>query len=135
MNTHRTHTIYTIPHTASVRISTGVMNRVHHTRLIRARIRFAIHGTITLGASLTLVPTIHYAITEASQSGFTEYLSLALSDSSTVFNNLKIFSLSIIESAPMIGSIACLTILAIIIYSGQKGFTYAAQSRREALYA
>jgi len=67
-----------------------------------------IYGFLSLVAIVAIVPSWLITQSEMHQSGFSQFLSLLLSDTNTVMVFWKEFSLSLVESFPVLGTIAIL---------------------------
>ena len=102
----------------------AVVYRIEHYKTIRARVYLTAHVALVIVAVVSLIPAIQYAMTEAANSGFMQYVSLIISDSSSIMSNWKEFSLLIAESLPIIGSIACVAALFICTNSIYRSLKY-----------
>ncbi len=102
----------------------AVVSRIHHYRTIRARIYLTAHIALVAVTIASLIPAIQYVTIEATHSGFMQYISLLVSDSSSIISNWKDFSLLIAESLPILGSIACITALFICTNSIYRSLKY-----------
>ena len=83
----------------------------------RLRARAALHASIMMASIIGFVPALTYLIDRFSRSGFSEYLSLASSDTSYVFHNLGSFALSLADSLPVSASIMTIVIVLVSLYS------------------
>ena len=100
---------------AESRIMETVMQRIAERRLAKARAAAGLYGfTALLGVGL-LIPALSYTASLAQESGFTSYLSLLASDGTSIVSYWKPFMLSILESAPIMGSAL---VLAAVLVSG-----------------
>ena len=79
-----------------------VMVRIEHTHIVRMRIRGTIHGTIVIASIIGFIPTVQYISAQTSASGFADYASLFLSDTSYAFAHLKTVVLPLAESMPVL---------------------------------
>jgi hypothetical protein len=79
--------------------------------------RTVISGVLSLAALAALVPSWLITQSEIYQSGFSQFLSLLLSDTNTVMAFWKEFSLSLLESFPVAGTIAVLGSVLILLIS------------------
>jgi hypothetical protein len=77
-------------------------------------ILFSIIGAISIAG---LIPAIKALSSDVSASGLFDYLSLAFSSGSSVFSYWKEFSLSIVESLPLMSIMLSLTFLFILCIS------------------
>ena len=106
------------------RIEGSVMNRISHTRTIRARWHFALHATSVIVAILAFIPVVNSFTTSASHSGFSSYISLFSTDWSFVIGSWKSFGLLLIESMPIIETIAIVSLVLIIANALQRGRSF-----------
>jgi hypothetical protein len=65
-----------------------------------------VSGIISLAAIVAIIPSWLITRSEIYQSGFSQFLSLLMSDTNTVMAFWKEFSLSLLESFPLVGTIA-----------------------------
>ncbi|MFA6407344.1 MAG: hypothetical protein WCV80_01405 [Candidatus Paceibacterota bacterium] len=72
----------------------------------RAQIRFIYSTTILAASVIAFVPAIQYLGSEATQSGFFQYISLMFSDGALLATFWKEFSFSLAESFPVFGTLA-----------------------------
>ena len=105
---------------AESRIADIVMQRIAARRLAKARTAAALYGSTTLLGIGLLIPAVSYTVSLAQQSGFTSYLSLLASDGTSIISYWKPFTLSVVESAPIIGSALVLAALLVAGYSLMK---------------
>jgi len=105
-------------------IEEKVMNRISHTRIVRARWHFALHATSILVAIFAFIPAINSFNTSASHSGFSNYISLFSTDWSYMINSWKSFGLLLIESMPIIETVAIVGLVLIIANSLQRSKTF-----------
>ena len=85
-----------------------------------AEVRLACLGGVSLASVAGIVVSSVYVSHVAAQSGFTSYLSLAFSDSSTLAVYWKQFALSLMESLPLVGVTAFLSAVGLFIWSSAK---------------
>ena len=123
-----THSSYIPSQKIQEHITQSVMHRIQRARTHERILYGSLHAVISVGAIVALLPAITYLTQEATMSGFWSYLSLSFSDSSLVLSDVRTFALSIAESLPIIGSVACLTILLILTNSIRRGYTYVRRS-------
>ncbi len=97
-----------------------VMTRIAERRVRQARLWGALHGIISLGALVALVPAYGYLSNSAAASGFSAYLSLMASDSSMLAHSWQSFGLTLVESAPIAGCALVLGILIALAYGATK---------------
>jgi len=94
-----------------------VMGRIAKRRLYRARAFAVFHLTLIAGAVASVVPVVRLMADRASQSGFSEYVSLAMSDGGYVMSSWSSFLLSLAESAPIASAAILAFVLTIFTYS------------------
>ena len=97
-----------------------VMARIAKRRLGQARFWGTLHGLVSLGALIALVPAYQYLAGSASASGFSTYLSLLASDGSVLMHSWQSFGLALVESAPIAGCALVLGILIMLTYGATK---------------
>jgi hypothetical protein len=107
-------------------LADSVMLRIEAYEVRRLRIRAAAHGALVLVALVLCVPTLNYIVTAIAQSGFGQYLSVALSDSGYVAAHWKDFSMLLADSLPVTGSIALLAVAAVFTNSLRRMLGYIA---------
>jgi len=100
------------------------MSRIKHRRTVCARFYIGLHTTSIVGAVALFVPVLQSFTTAASQSGFTTYLSLISSDGSYILSSWKDFSLSVLESMPVIETTLILVLTLIIGNALRRGIRY-----------
>lgn len=105
-------------------LASHIESRISHARTLRNRIHLAVHCTVIVGAVVLFVPAIQYASSEASQSGFYQYLSLIISDSAYLAAHWRTALISILESAPVMGVALSIGTLLIFANSVQRGSRY-----------
>ena len=111
------------------RLFRSVIFRVENFEIKRSHRRSLAHGSIFLAAFCAFVPAVYYIITSSAQSGFGQYLSLILSDSSYVLENWKQFTLSTISSLPIMSVIAILLSLFIVLSALRRTVRYSTYSK------
>ena len=97
-----------------------VMTRIAERRVRQTRLWGALHGVISLGALVALVPAYQYLSHSATASGFSAYLSLMASDGSALAHSWQSFGLTLVESAPIAGCALVLGILIALTYGATK---------------
>jgi hypothetical protein len=80
-------------------------------------IRTVISGVLSLAAIVALIPSWLITQSESYQSGFSQFFSLLLSDTNSVMTFWKEFSLSLLESFPVGGTIAVLASVLVFLVS------------------
>ena len=108
----------------SKEIFQNVVNRIDRSIMKQSRFRATMHGILAVLAVVAIVPAFIYFGSEATQSGFLQYISLAVSDSSSIISDWKDLGLSILGSIPIISSVTCLAIIMIFTNSLHKGAMY-----------
>ena len=97
-----------------------VMVRISSRRLQRARMAAAFHGTLVFATIIGFVPAFQYTVSQGAQSGFFEYFSLLASDGLNLAGSWQSFVLSLAQSAPIVGAIISLGIIAVFAYATRK---------------
>lgn len=108
----------------SAAVISAVMGRIQHARMVRARLHATFHGSLIILAVITLVPAISDLLTNAARSGFSSYVSLAISDGGSMLGSWQSFILSIVETAPLLEMSIILGILLILTNSLRLGMRY-----------
>lgn len=100
---------------ASSRLADAVMQRISAARLRQTRIAAGLYGLVSLLGLSLFVFSISYTYSFSLESGFSQYLSLIATEGANLAGSWKAVVLSIIESAPLMGTTL---ILAAILVSG-----------------
>jgi hypothetical protein len=98
----------------------NVMARIAKRRVVRARSWATLHGVISLGALCALIPAYQYLAGSAAASGFSAYFSLLASDGASLAHSWQAFLMSLVESAPITGTIMVLGLLVVLAYAARK---------------
>ncbi|MFA6554653.1 MAG: hypothetical protein WCS89_04085 [Candidatus Paceibacterota bacterium] len=101
----------------SPKLAFSIMEKITKYETRHFRIRVALHSILTIGTSLAFIPTISYFGEGLSQSGFSSYMSLIISDSSYVMSHFGNLVLSVATSWPVLASIIVLGLTIILINS------------------
>lgn len=109
-----------LPPATEARLTQAVMHKIARRRLARARLAIALHGTFVVAAIAVIAPLVRALAAAASQSGFTDYVSLAISDGARLAGSWYPLALSLVESAPLIWIAAVVAALFVCAYSGRK---------------
>jgi len=117
-------TNYFIQVEPSQKIALCVMEKIEKYESKHCKVRMFLHGSLIIGSSLALIPTLSYLSSSLSQSGFNSYLSLILSDGAYVYSHLGELVLSIATSWPLPASILILGIAIIFTNSLRRIFQY-----------
>ena len=112
----------------SRKLSEKILSAIAHEKQRRARIHFVVFDFSCVTSAVAIIPAFQYALQEFSRTGFYEYFSLLFSDGGLLLSYWKEFSLSLIESLPLLG----LTVLLVTIFALLKSFTLAAKNMRVA---
>src|SRR3989344_3162636 len=89
----------------------NILARIGREKVRAARIRLAGLAGLAIISASALIPAYQYAAEEFYQSGFSQYLSVAFSDSSVALIYWKEFALTLAESAPVLGAIILLSVI------------------------
>jgi hypothetical protein len=92
----------------------SVICRVEKYEVSRSHKRSIAYSVISFGAILGLIPIVLFIVESSYSSGFGQYLSLFVSDSSYMIQNWREFMLSAVSSLPIMGAISVLLILFIL---------------------
>ncbi|MFA6404736.1 MAG: hypothetical protein WCW03_01935 [Candidatus Paceibacterota bacterium] len=95
----------------------SVMFMIQKARSRSLKIRAYFSGTLIILSALSIIPVINYAFTSVSQSGFIQYVSIFTFEWISMTQYWKVYTLSLLESAPIIESIALLSIFLLFIIS------------------
>src|ERR1019366_6480855 len=116
----------------SAGVITAVMGRIQHARIVRARLHATLHISLITLAVIAFVPAIGNLIASASHSGFSSYISLAISDGGSMLGSWQSFILSIVETVPLLEIGVILGILLIFANSLRRGTRYISSMRGSA---
>lgn len=89
----------------------NVLSKIKLQESRTAKNKSLFFGVTSLLSVAALVPAIQFTIQEFSQSAFYSYLSLAISDGDLIIKYWKEFSLSLVESAPLLGITLMLAVI------------------------
>lgn len=89
-------------------LKTRILARIAEVREASYRLHQRIFGALTVLSAVLVVPAALFGIKEVSSSAFGSYLSLLATDSGAALGNWKVFLLSLIESAPIVGTVLVL---------------------------
>ena len=89
----------------------------------RIKAHLFVYVSIIPFSVLGIVLSARYMLEGFYQSGFYDYLSLLFLGDSAVYTYWKELSFSLIDSMPIIGIIAFLTVMGVLIWSGANAFT------------
>jgi hypothetical protein len=112
------------PEVNYVQLETNIMHRIEHFRIVRARLYIGIHSVSACVAIIACVPVIQSFITSASQSGFTSYVSLLISDGAYVLGSWKELAFSIIDSTPIVEVALMLGLILVLGNALRRGSRY-----------
>ncbi|HEX7724544.1 MAG TPA: hypothetical protein VF438_02290 [Candidatus Paceibacterota bacterium] len=102
---------------AQSRVSAQVMQRITARRMAHVRTAATLYGLTTLLGMVLLVPAISYTVSLAQESGFMSYISLLVSDGADLLSWWRPFVLSVLESAPIVGTVLVLAAILVCGYS------------------
>ena len=94
-----------------------IFSAIEQRRSREAKMRFVLITIIALSSSLALIPATRYLIRAFSESGFIQYASLIFSDSTAVLSSWQTFTLSLLESLPVMELIVSLSIVFVLLES------------------
>ncbi len=98
-------------------LQASVIARIFRIRRREALIHSVALATTSIGAGIMLWNSIGYTISEASSSGFIEYLHLLATDSDVALSMWREFITAAISSAPIIPTALACTISVIFVWS------------------
>lgn len=114
-------------------LANRIGSRIVRARIVRNRIRVSLHGAVAVGSVVMFITALQYTSTEASQSGFYEYISLLISDGKYLASSWKEVSITILESAPIMGAALSLGTLIILTNAIRRGARYVTPARASSL--
>ena len=120
------------PH-PSAALADRIGARIVRARVVKNRIRISLHGAVAAGSVVMFVTALQYASAEASQSGFFDYVSLLVSDGKYLASSWKEISVTMLESAPIMGAALSLGALIILTNAVRRGARYASPARAASL--
>lgn len=98
-------------------LKTMILARIEQERMRQAKIRVGVLGTLSVGSFISTFVLIKTLWTELTQSGFTQYLSVIVSDSSVIRSYWKEVALSLTESVPYVSLTLVLLTIGIFVWS------------------
>jgi hypothetical protein len=103
-------------------LSASILLRIEMERHRIARVRFIGMGAVAGLSAVAMIPTAQYTMAEFYQSGFYQYSSLLLSDGGSLLLYWKEFTLTLAESAPLLGITLSLALIFVLFGSLQSVF-------------
>lgn len=98
----------------------NIISLIHkEQKLSVIRTRFVIFSITFIGSIIALLPVIQTLKTSLSESGFMNFSSLILSDLEVVINNWQDYSITLLESLPVINIVILLIVLFVLLKSIQ----------------
>lgn len=94
-----------------------IMHRIELYEYRRNLARLITHSVLSLATGVALIPAISYMQNSLSESGFSSYLSLIISDGTHVFSYISDLILSLASSWPLPASILVLGVTVVFINS------------------
>jgi hypothetical protein len=113
------------------RLEMRIISHIRMRQVRQARIAFFSSSALAIGSVVGVVSSVRYFIASAYASGFGDYLSLMLSENAGLMKYWKEFSLTLVESIPLIALAAVLFAVCAFLWSGIR----AAKCARTALIA
>ena len=101
-------------------ICESVMNKIAQRRIMHARVKSGLYGFFLICAILAVIPSADLLITRAVASGFTQYISLILSDGGSLAGSWGVLAMSIVESIPVAGITMTLLTLTLSAFLAQR---------------
>lgn len=102
------------------RICAEVMQQIEKKRIATARLVTASYGGLLIFGIAALVPAFRYAAATAAQTGFSDYISLITTDGSRLIGSFGSLTMSLAESAPIMGGVIILALLLACVYAAKK---------------
>ncbi|MEN9912824.1 MAG: hypothetical protein RLY66_232 [Candidatus Parcubacteria bacterium] len=112
-----------------------ISTRIVRARIVKNRISVSLHGAVAVGSMVMFVTALQYTSTEASQSGFYDYMSLLVSDGRYLISSWKEVSITILESAPILGAALSVGTLIILTNAVRRGARYIAPTKSSLIRA
>lgn len=95
-----------------------IMQRIEHERCLQImRWKAALFGLLSALSLASLAPALSAFKSDLAQSGFAEFLSLAVLDTGTVLASWQNFGLALLESLPAISIIGLLAVTLMLLLS------------------
>jgi hypothetical protein len=108
--------------TPSEGLTQAILWRIEMERRRVARFRFIGMGAVAGLSAIAMVPTAQYTMGEFYQSGFYQYSSLLFSDGGSMLPFWKEFTITLAESAPLLGITLSLALVFVLLGSLQSVF-------------
>ena len=110
--------IHTIPDSQVPQgLKARILASIAEAREASYRLYRRLFGGLAILAAASFIPAVVLGVREISQSAFGSYLSLLAIDSTAAVTNWKVFLLSLVESAPIIGMTLSLAALFVFLAS------------------
>ncbi len=94
----------------------AIMSRISYEKKLKIfKTRIAFLGVFSFAAFIALIPALKELQSEILKSGFLQFISLVISDSSVVAVYWKDFAYSILESFPIFGTLTVLGLILVLI--------------------
>lgn len=106
------------------RLSAAVTARINRSRTLRLHERIIAHSLIAIAALAAFVPAVRDLSMGLAGSGFSAYASLAVSDSGYLLTSWKDILLSLLESLPIVNSIAVVGLILIFVNALRRDARY-----------
>ncbi len=108
--------------------SQGLLNRIdqqiNRSRILQSRIRAVMFITFSCVAIIACIPIIQNMITAMTNSGFSTYMSLLVSDGGYIMSSWKEFGMTLAESFPVLGATAVIATALVFTYSLSRSLFY-----------
>lgn len=101
-------------------LETKILNKIYNERRKNTFIKTSFLGATSIASLFGLINVGVILWQSFVQTGFYEYLSLIFSDSSVLSTYWKEYTLSLIESLPLVGLISLLAIAIVFVWSSAK---------------
>lgn len=97
-------------------LQAAILSRIEMEAVKRARVRFFAMSFVSVAALISIIPAYRYASGEMVNSGFSDYFTVFFSSTETLAH-WREFSLSLLESLPVVGFAAFLASVLVLLGS------------------
>jgi len=95
-----------------------IMTRIDkEKRLLAVRRRIIVFSVLLASSILLANPAVKILASEAGESGFFQFFSLIFTDTGIIFTSLRYFSMALLETAPVIGFMAVLSVALVFLWA------------------
>ena len=108
----------------SPRLRVIVVQRIEASQIRDLRLRAGAYGSLVVLALGAAIPSIQYLLRAFSESGFSQYASLIVSDGSYALAHWRELAFSITDSLPINAGMICIAVALVFIVSLKRAMTY-----------